>query len=182
MGNSLFDQLKKSGLVDEKKAKKAKQGQYKGKQAKARKGTPKPVAESTLLAQQALADKLEKDRQLNQKQKDKVEQKAIAAQIKQLIETNSIKDRDGDIVYNFSDNNVVKQLHVSERVQKSLVSGRLAIARFGAGYELVPRAVADKIKQRDEHCIISLELSYDEPDLGENDPYADYKIPDDLMW
>ena len=31
MGNSLLDQLKKSGLVDEKKAKKAKQGTYQGK-------------------------------------------------------------------------------------------------------------------------------------------------------
>jgi len=37
-----------------------------------------------------------------------------------------------------------------------------------------------KIKQRDEQYTISSEQN-DEPELDEGDPYADYKIPDDLM-
>ena len=113
--------------------------------------------------------------------KEKAQQKAIFAQIKQLIETNRIEDRDGDIAYNFSDGSVVKRIHVSQRIHNHLTSGRLAIAKLGEGYELVPVPVADKIRQRDPQYIIQSEPSVELP-VDENDPYADYKIPDDLMW
>lgn len=181
MGNSLFEQLKKTGLVDEKKAKKAKHSQYKNQKQKTKKGTAAQVDESTLLAQKAQAEKIERDRQLNQTKKELAEQKAVAAQIKQLIETNRVTDGDGDVVYNFTDANVVKRIHVSEKVQKHLSSGHLAIAKLGEGYELVPTPVAEKIKQRDEECIVQCEISSD-AETVENDPYADYEIPDDLMW
>jgi hypothetical protein len=181
MGNSLFDQLKKSGLVDENKAKKAKHNQYKSKKQKTKKGSAAQVDEAKLLAQKAQAEKVERDRQLNQQRNEEFEHKAIVAQIKQLIETNRIEDRDGDVVYNFTDANVVKRIYVSEQAHKHLTSGRLAIVKLGEGYELVPVPVAEKIKQRDGQCIIMCEQT-DEPELDENDPYADYKIPDDLMW
>ncbi|MBL1294619.1 MAG: DUF2058 domain-containing protein [Thiotrichales bacterium] len=180
MGNSLFEQLKQSGLVDEKKAKKARHGQPKKKQ-KAKKGVPVPVDESKRLAQKAQAEKVERDRLLNQQKKEAADQKAIAAQIKQLIETNRVKDRDGDVAYNFTDANVIKRLHVSESIHKHLATGRLAIAKFADGYELVPTPVAEKIKQRDSECIVDTD-SNAETVADEDDPYADYKIPDDLMW
>jgi uncharacterized protein YaiL (DUF2058 family) len=181
MGNSLFDQLKKSGLVDENKAKKVKHSQYKSKKQKSKKGSADQVDEAKLLSQKAQAEKMERDRLLNQQRKEEAERKAIAAQIKQLIETNCVKDRDGDIGYNFIDTNVVKHLYVSEEIYKHLMSGRLAIAKLGDGYELVPVPVAEKIKQRDAQCIILCD-HVAEPEQGEDDPYADYKIPDDLMW
>ena len=181
MANSLFDQLKKSGLVDDKKAKKARHAQYKNKKQKTKKGAAVQVDEATLLAQKSQAKKVGRDRQLNQEKKDRAEHKAIAAQIKQLIETNRVKDSDGDVVYNFTDAKVVKRIYISEQAHKHLISGRLAIAKLGEIYELVPMPVADKIKQRDEHCIILCEQS-NETDLAEDDPYADYSIPDDLMW
>lgn len=181
MGNSLFDQLQKSGLVDKNKAKKVKQSQYKSKKKKSKKGEAAELDEATLLSQKAHAEKVERDRQLNQQRKEQAERKAIAAQIKQLIETNRITDRDGDIVYNFTDGNVLKRIYVSEHVHKHITSGRLAIAKMGQSYELVPVPVAEKIKQRDEQCIIMCERS-SELEVDEDDPYADYKIPDDLMW
>jgi uncharacterized protein YaiL (DUF2058 family) len=181
MGNSLFDQLKKSGLVDEKKAKKVKQSQYKARKQKSKKDSGDPVDEAKVLAQKAQEEKVERDRLLNQQKKEEAERKAIAAQIKQLIETNVIEDRDGDIAYNFTDANVVKRMFVSERVHKHLMSGRLAIAKLGDGYELIPTPVAEKIKLRDAQCIISCDHSV-EPAKDEDDPYADYQIPDDLMW
>ena len=181
MGNSLLDQLKKSGLVDKQKAQKAKHSQYKSQKQKNKKGSSDPVDEAKLLSQKAQAEKIERDRQLNQRLKEEAERKAIAAQIKQLIETNSVKDRDGDIAYNFVDANVVKHLHVSEQIYKHIMSGRLAIAKLGESYELVPVPVAEKIKQRDAQCIILCDHDT-ETEQGEDDPYADYKIPDDLMW
>lgn len=181
MGNSLFEQLKKTGLVDEKKAKKAKHSQYKNQKQKTKKGSAEQVDEATLLAQKAHAEKVERDRQLNQTKKEEAERKAVAAQIKQLIETNRITDSEGDVVYNFTDANVVKRLHISEQVQGHLASGRLAIAKLGEAYELVPTPVADKIKQRDAQYIIQSEVTENTQPL-EDDPYADYEIPDDLMW
>lgn len=182
MGNSLLEQLKKTGLVDEKKARKVKQGKHQSRKQKGKKkGAAPELSEAERLAQQARAEKAERDRLLNQQRKEAAERKAIAAQIRQLIETNRVRDRDGDIAYNFSDGKVLKRIHVSEPVHRSLVAGRLAIARLDEGYELVPMPVADKIRQRDEQCIIVNEHS-EEAEPGEDDPYADYKIPDDLMW
>ena len=181
MANSLFDQLKKSGLVDEKKAKKARQSQYKNKAQKPKKGTAAPPDEAKLLAQKAHADKVERDRRLNREQKDRLERNAIAAQVRQLIESNRITERDGDIVYNFTDANIVKRICISEQIRQSLVSGRLAIVRLGTDYELVPGPVAAKIRQRDPGCIVFCEQDIS-PSQDEDDQYADYKIPDDLMW
>ena len=39
----------------------------------------------------------------------------------------------------------------------------------------------EKIKQRNDKRIILIAKEED-TDLGENDPYADYQIPDDLPW
>lgn len=181
MGNSLLDQLKKSGLVDKSKAQKVKHSQYKNKKQKNKKGAAAEMDEAKLQAQKAQAEKVERDRQLNQQRKEEADRKAIAAQIKQLIETNRIEARDGDVVYNFTDANVVKRIYVSELVHKHLTTGRLAIAKLGEGYELVPMPVAEKIKQRDEQFVIMCEQTT-EPELDDDDPYADYKIPDDLMW
>lgn len=181
MGNSLFDQLKKSGLVDKSKAQKVKHDQYKSKKKKSKQGSTDQADEARILAEKAQAAKVERDRQLNQQRKAEAERKAISAQIRQLIETNRIEERDGDIVYNFTDANVVKGIYVSEQIHKHLSTGRLAIAKLGERYELVPIPVADKIQQRDEKCIIRCGTDV-EPELDADDPYADYKIPDDLMW
>lgn len=181
MGNSLLEQLKKSGLVDKNKAKQVKRSQYKSQKQKTKADAGGTVDEAKLLAQKAHAEKVERDRLLNRQKKDEAERKAIAAQIRQLIETNRVVDRDGDIAYNFTDGNVVRKLHVSDRIRNHLMSGRLAIAKLGEGYELVPMPVAEKIRQRDAQCIILSDHGA-EPAQDGDDPYADYKIPDDLMW
>jgi hypothetical protein len=181
MGKPLIDQLKKTGLVNKTKASKAKQEQYKNKKQKSKKGSAVQLDEAKVLAQKAQAEKVERDRQLNLKNKEETERKAIAAQIIQLIETNRVEGSEGEVAYNFTDNNIVKRLFVSEDISKHLMSGKLSIAKLGESYELVPKAVAEKIKQRDALCIIELDHSI-EPESDEDDPYADYKIPDDLIW
>ncbi len=181
MGNSLIDQMKKAGLVDKTKAHKAKHDQYKNKKQKVKKGSAEQLDEAKLLAQKAQAEKVERDRQINLQKKEEAERKAIAAQIVQLIESNRVSDRDGEIVFNFTDNNIVKRLFVSETIHKHLSAGKLTIVKFGEGYELVPKPVAEKIKQRDAKCIISHDDIVESVE-DEDDPYADYKIPDDLIW
>ena len=70
---------------------------------------------------------------------------------------------------------------------KQLINGRLAIARLvinasgDCEYAIIPAVVADKIAQRDaDSIVLNSALSQEEQD--EDDPYADFKIPDDLMW
>jgi len=181
MGNTLFDQLKKTGLVDKNKANKIQKNKYKNKKQQAKKGAVQKESEAQLLAKKALAESAERDRKINKEIKKQADKKAITAQIRQLIEKHSVKDEEGDITYNFTDAGVVKNIYVSEKGHQLLLAGRLAIAKLDTGYQLVPKAVAEKIKQRDPASIISVE-SNAEAELDVDDPYADYEIPDDLMW
>jgi hypothetical protein len=181
---SLQEQLLKAGLTDEKKVKKA--NKDKRKQSKvARRSKEEIVDEAKVSAQQARAEKAERDRELNRQRQDEANKKAIAAQIKQLIEMNKVEKGRGDIAYNFTDDKKIKKIYVNEDLQNQLIRGRLAIVKLMINdelhYELVPSGVAEKIALRNDDCIVLInEKSVDEVD--EDDPYADYQIPDDLMW
>jgi len=181
MGNTLFDQLKKTGLVDKNKANKIKKNKYKNKKQHSKKGTVEEQSEAKLLARKALAENAERDRKINKELKDQADKKAISAQIRQLIETHGVQDQDGEIIYNFTDAGIVKHLYVSELGYKLITAGRLAIVKLGEGYKLVPQSIAEKIKQRDPQSIVAVEQNPDS-ELDVDDPYADYAIPDDLMW
>jgi len=62
---------------------------------------------------------------------------------------NCIDRKKGEEGYNFTDGSTVKTLYVTPELRDQLIKGRLAIARLGEGYELIPAVVADKIAQRD---------------------------------
>ena len=180
MDNSLFDQLKKSGLVDEKKAKQVKKEKH--KQARQQKSKhSRALDESKLRAQQAQTEKAARDRELNQQHKQAAEQNAIAAQIRQLVEMNRIDNGEGQIRFNFADGNKVQWVYVTEKLQDQLVRGRLAIVRLRGRYDLVPAGVAEKIKQRDPSCIMLSNVAQSGAGDADN-PYTDYQVPDDLMW
>ena len=98
-----------------------------------------------------------------------------------MIETNKIDLKDGDIKYNFTHGTLVKSLYVDSLIRDQLIKGILAIAIVGESYVVIPRPVATKIAQRDESVII--EQKEPEADIpAEDDPYADFVVPDDLMW
>ena len=46
--------------------------------------------------------------------------------------------------------------------------------------ELVPRVIADKIAERDASLVVRVKKT--ETVVEEDDPYAAFQIPDDLMW
>lgn len=183
--SSLQDQLLKAGLIDDKKAKKAKQ--EKRKQKKAAKQTGEDLNKETKdAAQKAREEKIAKDKALNKQRQEAQQKKEINAQIKQLISHHKQKKVDNpnseaNVEYNFTDGKLVKKIIVSPIVQKRLVAGTLAIAKLDAGYELIPRVIADKIMQRDDSFIVLANTKSAE-DVDEDDPYKDYQIPDDLMW
>jgi uncharacterized protein YaiL (DUF2058 family) len=177
---TLQEQLLKAGLVSDAKAKTVKTEKRKQEKLKV-KNKVETVDETKLLAEQAKAEQIEKDRLLNQQKAQEAEKKAIAAQIKQLIDEHKQKQDPDGVAYNFTDGKVVKKLYVSEVMRDSLIRGRLAIVKLDKVYEVVSCEAAEKIRLRDASCVLVLNKGC-EAEIKENDPYADYQIPDDLMW
>jgi len=175
---SLQEQLLKTGLASEAKAKQIKADKH--KESKLQKHNNVPVIdEAALLVQKAKTEQLAKDRELNALQKQQTEQKAVAAQIRQLIEQNrKPQDNDG-IAYHFNDNNKIKTLYVNEPTREQLIKGRLAIVKLDQHYEIVAADTAEKIRLRDATCLIVLNEATEKQT---DDPYAAYQVPDDLMW
>ncbi|HAR90876.1 MAG TPA: DUF2058 domain-containing protein, partial [Gammaproteobacteria bacterium] len=124
-----------------------------------------------------------RDRQLNLEKNKQAEQNAIAAQIKQLIEMNAIS-KEGDQKFNFTDANAIKHMYVSQAQVDQLSRGTLAIVVQKNGkdrnYVLVPMGVALKIEQRDQEVVLF--KAQENTTINEDDPYAEFQIPDDLTW
>ena len=182
MKGSLQDQLLQAGLTDEKKAKKAAKEKRKEVNLARHKGESIDD-ENKEAARQAMADKVQRDRELNQAKNSKALRKAINAQIKQLIAANKLQKGQGDVGFNFSDGKKVKSLYVTSLQHKQLSAGVLAIVKHGGGYEVIPRSIANKIAERDEDRVVSCEENADVVlTEEEKDWYKDHEIPDDLIW
>ncbi|MCL7945306.1 DUF2058 domain-containing protein [Marinobacter sp. ATCH36] len=176
---SLQDQLLKAGLADEKKAKAIRNEKH-----KKRKQQPKgavEVNEAEVRARQAKEEKAEKDRQLNLQRQKEAEKKAIQAQIRQLVETNRLDRSRGETSYQFVHDKKIKKIFVDDTMVDQLSRGRLAIVLVSDAYEIVAEGVARKVMERDESAVVVLHDRKSD-DQGDDDPYAGYEIPDDLMW
>ncbi len=182
---SLQDQLLKAGLADKSAARQARQEKRKKQKIK-NKSKQQVEDESKQAAQQAIEEKKARDRALNEQQQKVREERSIAAQVRQLITINSQPKGKDEVVLNFTDDSVVKRMHVSEDVRLQVTKGRLAVVRLDEVYHLVPMPVADKIAERDEASVIhradALEQSQSDTGDEQDDWYADYQIPDDLTW
>ncbi|MFT5084466.1 MAG: hypothetical protein ACI9Y1_002521 [Lentisphaeria bacterium] len=178
--SSLQDQLLQAGLVDNKKAKQVKKEKRKSDNANRRSKDP-VVDQAKANAQKAILEKAEKDKKLNAERDAAAQKKAIAAQIKQLITLNRQSKGKGDIAYKFTDGVKIKSIYVADKIQQQLTLGQLAIVKLDGNYEVVPAKVAEKIAQRDESFIVN-QVQKTAATLEEDDPYAEFQIPDDLMW
>lgn len=184
MALSLQEQLLKAGLADKKKAKKIKQEKHKQVKAKQR-NNHELENEAKQAAAAALATKKEKDRLLSEKQRDERLRKEIIAQANNLIKVNAQPRKRGDVVLNFTHNNLIKRMYVDQATQKLVAQGRLSVVSCELDvYELVPTPVANKIKERVPESVIyqTTELQEEKDKTEDSDWYADYEIPDDLVW
>ncbi|MEH6470026.1 MAG: DUF2058 domain-containing protein [Halopseudomonas sp.] len=174
--SSLKDQLLNAGLVNKKQVQQAKKQKHQQKQ----KGQVTADQEARARAEQAKSEKIERDRELNRQRQAAAEEKAIVAQIRQLIDTNQVRSDGGEVAYNFTDGSKIKRLYLTDLLIQQLSKGLLAIVKQDEAYTLVPNKVAERIAQRDESIVLVRHTQAEETD--EDDPYADYQIPDDLMW
>ena len=181
---SLQDQLLKAGLSNKNQAKKI--NKDKSKQVKsARKTKQQTTDQSKQAVKQAQIAQAERDRVLNAQKQQLAQEKAIAAQVIQLIQTNKLDRQQGEVPFSFVDQKVIKKIYVTEEIQRQLGQGFLTIVkqqnRNDEVYEVVPTIVAKKIAERDPLCIIEINKE-DKNVTDEDDPYAGFEIPDDIMW
>lgn len=162
----------KAGLVNEKKFKKVTK---RAKKSRVQSREVKAAVEEQKRQQQ------ERDKELNTQKNEARLSKEIQSQVKQLIELNKLNTKDGDIKYNFTDGTLVKSLYVTSLLREQLIKGIVAIARYEDTYVVIPSSVANKIAQRDEQTIIEQQVASSDA-VDEDDPYADFVVPDDLMW
>lgn len=177
MGNSLQDELLKAGLVDQKKLDQARRQKHKKPQGK-RKKAAKP-APPKLTPEQI--EKAARDRELEQQRNEVRRQREVAAQVRQLVRTHRHPrvEREDDQPFHFENKGKIKRIYVSAETHKRITDGKLVIVNDNGVFELVPKDIAEKIRQRNPSLVIDLPK---EEGPAEDDPYAHYKVPDDLMW
>lgn len=180
MANPFQEQFLKAGLADKAKVVQAKNQQRK-KDKKRRQGEIDQLDDSQKQVLRANQQQADRDRALNQLKNQQAQQKAVGAQIGQLIEMNKIEPVEESVCFHFEDNKKIKQIEVDQKTRQKLVSGVLCIAKLDTSFYVIPKTVADKISQRDADYIV-LANNPDEEESKAKDEYADFQVPDDLMW
>jgi hypothetical protein len=177
--NPLQEQLLKAGL-----AKKSKLNQIAREQAKQRQGKSAFAAGGdTVDAKQLKAEMAQRDRALSAERNAKSQALEQRAQVRQIVEQNRLPP-DGEIEYRFTHNGAIRSVLVTDLIRRQLSKGVLAIACHDGSYAIVPRAAAEKIEMRDATMIAldhQSEASSD-GDAGEDEHYAKFVVPDDLVW
>lgn len=179
MRNPLQEQLLKAGLV-----KKSKVAEVAREQAKARHGKAPPVPSAEQAeAERVRLEKAERDRALSAERNAQARLQEQRAQVRQIVEQNRLKP-EGDIDYRFTHDGAIRSVLVTAAVRRQLAAGALVIVCHDQGYAVVPRAAADKIEARDASMIALDHARTPAPvsDTAEDDYYARFQVPDDLIW
>lgn len=175
MGNSLQDQLLKAGLVTPHQARQSKSNQRKGRRGDSEETDAKRAAIAA-----AKAEKAARDRELNRARAQEAQRKAEQSALREMIHQQRLTRANGDLAYNFADGSALKRLYVTTAQHAGIVCGELAIVRQDTFYELIPAATAERIAARDPSLILVWNQGAERP--SEDDPYAEYQVPDDLIW
>jgi len=175
--NALQAQLLKAGLVNAKQTQKInKQQQHVQKTGQQDQDVKRAIA-------QAAADKQSRDQALNLEQKQAADEKALKANIRQMLIQHQIKGTSGEVAYQFVDGGKIKKIYITQTLYDQIVKGSVVIARLDEQYPLLPRPLADRIAERaPEVIVVCNDKAALVTGVDEDDPYAAYVIPDDLMW
>lgn len=181
---SLQDQLLKAGLTTKQKARQANSDKRKKTKQK-RSGVAveaslqEQVKKDLALSQQ---EKIARDNALNIEKQQALAAKELGLRILQILQHHQVTRTNGDAVYNYTFENKVKKLHLDNITHKALVDGRLALCGFNDVTYIVTSETAEKVATLDANVILVQNTKVDTEIVAEDDPYAEFQIPDDLMW
>lgn len=182
MAGSLKDQLLKSGIASRKQAKEAELDRRR-KHKKGLKGPAKEDLERAAAIEAARREKLEKDRELNERRRKEQTERALRAEIRQLANQHAVPPpRDAELRYNFVWKDRVHSLWIDSSLRGQLAAGTLTLVAVEGVFVLVPAPIAERIRERDPVAVVRTSDDSDAKPAPEDDPYADFPIPDDLHW
>ena len=181
MSTSLQDQLLQAGIASKKQHQQVRSQKKKMK----KQGVDGQEQQRSRLEKQR-SEQRERDKTLNLQREQQRQQKERKAQLRQTVLTNRVERREGEVRYSFVDRAVVRQWWLDRRQVDDLNAGRLGLVRLQEDeYALLPGAVVHRLTEQfgeQSDCELLVFNRSKEPDADSNDPYADYQIPDDLMW
>ncbi|MBC7984534.1 MAG: DUF2058 domain-containing protein [Candidatus Obscuribacterales bacterium] len=183
MSTSLRDQLLAAGLVSKKQAQQAELQEKQQQHSKNKVGITKRAAPAQLkppVVPAAQLAKAARDQELNRKKQAKAERKARLAEIRQLIEQHRLPKIESDEYYNFTVEKKIRRIAVNAERRERLMRGEVIIVRCDGLYDVVPPAIADRIRERDPHAVIPYVAV--ETTVDADDPYMNHAVPDDLTW
>jgi uncharacterized protein YaiL (DUF2058 family) len=181
VATSLQDQLLKAGLVSAQRLKEARSDKRKqDKQTGKRGATADEAARQS--AERARAEKAQKDKALNRQRQEESERRARENEVRQMIHAHRVIRDGGDVAFHFTDGANLKRLYVTKDQRARLVDGRLAVVRQDTFYELVPGEIAERVAARSPALVLVHNRPAASSAPAADDPYADFQVPDDLMW
>jgi len=181
---SLQEQLLKAGLTTKQKARQANSAQRKQNKQK-RSGVQHDATLQEQVKQDLAkkqAEKAAKDAALNAEKKQQLAAKEQSLRIHQILEHHQLKNVFGEAEYNYTFNSKIKKLSVDDITHKALIDGRLALCGWNDVTYIVTSETAAKLAELDASVILVQNDKVTSDEVEADDPYADYQIPDDLMW
>jgi uncharacterized protein YaiL (DUF2058 family) len=183
MANALQDQLLKAGLASKQKVRDVKTQKRRDKKSKIDDGSD---ALKQQIAEQKQAQ-AQKDKALNEQRFAEASEKGqVRGLISEFSKFAICVARDAEIKFNYTLENKIYSVYITDKIQADLLNGTLGIVRYEDKCYLVPHKLAERVKLLvpqwcgylwDKAAKDSVEQVSDA-----DDPYANYAIPDDLMW
>lgn len=99
-----------------------------------------------------------------------------------MIRANRIDRAYAGVPYRFTQGARVREIAVTGTQRGRIARGELAVVSDGERNELVPARVARRIRAIDPVAVLVLNSGDKRGTEAGEDPYADYRVPDDLMW
>lgn len=126
----------------------------------------------------------ERNRELNQQREQARKAQEQADRIRQILSTRALPKVDLDdetTRYNFQLDKRIHGLHVNAAQRAMLVGGKAGIVLFDGHYHLLPLDQAERLKALAPKRVW-IAADDDSAPKSEDDPYAGYEVPDDLIW
>lgn len=178
---SLQDQLMKSGLINKQKARQAQTDKRRKAKQKKKKGTVEVSDVQISINAQKEQQRLQ-DLENNKVTQADLDARSAHGKLIQMIAQHCEKNYQGEIDYHFTYQQKVKRIAINDETQQSLINGRLAICVLNEAFYLINKEATEKLAEIDESVLVALHEQVDVNAIDEDDPYAEFAVPDDLVW
>lgn len=108
---------------------------------------------------------------------------ALNLRIRELLDRHAVNDRNAEVPFNFTRENVVRRVYVTDAQRRKLAAGELALVGFRRRHHVVPAGVANEIQALRPIVFVHRAEGAPAPESSaEDDPYREFPVPDDLHW